>query len=254
MTPTLHAKLRAARSPRMLVMLLVLVAAGAVFARLGIWQLDRALQRGEAAAQAEAQEAAAAPAADLTDVLEPQTTFTSDLVARHVTTSGQFEVDQLIVVGRYQDGEPGVLALAPFRVADTGAVLAVVRGWAPSAADVAPAPTGEVELTGWLQAGEAVGAGFDGDTTDAISPAELVNRWGGPTYTAYLVLEAPQQDGLTMLPAPGRLSSGIDWRNLGYALQWWLFGLFAVALWWRMVGDEARDRAQRDAVAPDPVG
>lgn len=228
----------------MLVLLAVFLIAAAVFARLGAWQLDRALARGEARAQAEVAATASAPAEDLGEVLAPQTTFTSDLVARHITTVGEFEGDQVVVLGRYHDGEQGVLALAPFRVADTGALLAVVRGWAATVDEISPAPTGDVTLTGWLQAGEAVGEGFEGDTTDAVSPAELVNRWGGPIYTGYLVLESPTQTGLAMLEPPGRPDAGVDWRNLGYALQWWLFGLFAVALWWRMVGDEAREIVQ----------
>ncbi len=109
-----------------------------------------------------------------------------------------------------------------------------------------PAPS---TLVGWLHVGEAAGAtGLPDGQTDAISPAELVNRWGGPIYTGYLVLESvdpgpgPRSGPDGPEPVPG--AGGVDWRNLGYALQWWMFGIFAVALWWRMVGDEASVQAE----------
>jgi DNA-binding transcriptional regulator of glucitol operon len=40
-----------------------------------------------------------------------------------------------------------------------------------------------------------------------------------------------------------------DWQNYGYALQWWLFGGFAVFLWVKLILDEL-DPARLDARAP----
>ena len=34
-----------------------------------------------------------------------------------------------------------------------------------------------------------------------------------------------------------------DIQNFGYAIQWWLFTAFALALWWRALRDAARRRA-----------
>src|SRR5690554_3901927 len=64
--------LRTACSPRMLLLLVLLLGAAAVCARLGIWQLDRAELRGEAAAKAEQTELVDAPPEPLVDVLAPQ--------------------------------------------------------------------------------------------------------------------------------------------------------------------------------------
>lgn len=264
MTITARDRLRAGARPRMIAILVGLLALSAVFARLGVWQLDRALAKGEArAAEAAAATADAAPV-DLDAALLPQTTFTSDLMGRHVTTTGTFGDDQLLVPGRTHAGQEGALVLTPLRVDSTGAVLPVVRGWVSSVDDpaaTAPPPAGEVTVVGWLQVGEAAGqGGLPDGQTDAISPAELVNRWGGPTYSGYLVLDtvdAQQASGLVPLGYPARDGGGVDWRNLGYALQWWLFGLFAVVLWWRMLGDEAREAAESGAGAgadgPDPA-
>ena len=38
-----------------------------------------------------------------------------------------------------------------------------------------------------------------------------------------------------------------DWQNYGYAFQWWLFGGFAVFLWWRWCRDEMAPRLPSEA-------
>jgi cytochrome oxidase assembly protein ShyY1 len=226
--------LRTARSPRMIGLLVLLLAIAAVCGRLGMWQLDRARQ--DAAQRPDLPVAVAG----LVEVLEPQATFPGELAGRVVTVRGTFAADE-VVVTRQLDGVPGVLVVTPLVVGETGAVLAVVRGWAPDAARAAevPAPPGVVEVRGRLEPGEAA-RGADGQT--AISPAQLVNRWGGPIYSGYLVLEEvspAQEPGLELVPAP-EPATGFDLQNLAYAVQWWLFGGFAVLLWLRMVRDEAR--------------
>ncbi len=233
----------------MLVLLVILLSAAGVCARLGVWQLDRAVQRGELAAAAAAAEASTADPLALTEVLAPQTSFPSGLVAHTVTASGTFEDGQLLVAGRVHDGVDGVLLLSPLRVTATGAVLPVVRGWVPdlAAADGLTAPAGTVEVTGYLQVGEAAGqGGSPSGQIDAISPAELVNLWSGPIYSGYLVLSevTPAQQGpITLLDAPSTGGgAGLNLQSLSYALQWWLFGGFALLLWARMVRDGTQDR------------
>lgn len=242
---------RTARSPRMLGILLVLLAIAAVCARLGVWQLDRAQ---ESARQAEAAEAAeAADAVPLADVLAPQATFTGAADRRLVVAQGRFDAGEVLVPGRERDGATGLLVVTPFVVDGTGATLAVVRGWVPEAADAVdvPAPAGAATVTGVLQVGEP--AHDDVDLPEgqvaAVSPAALVNRWGGPVYTGYLVLTdvEPAQGGLLAAPLPEPPSGAWDLQNLAYAAQWWLFGGFAIALWVRLVRDEARRSVEPDA-------
>ncbi|HWS58291.1 MAG TPA: SURF1 family protein [Actinotalea sp.] len=247
------AYLRTARSPRMLVLLVLLLGAAAVCGRLGVWQLDRAAERGAARAQAVAEEAAGTPPVPITQVLDPQVSFTGDLTGRAVAAAGTFGADELLVPGRALDGRTGLLVLTPFTVEGTSATLAVVRGWVTDAeaAEGSPAPPGRVELTGYLQAGEAGGSGSDlpDGQVEAISPAELVNRWGGPMYSGYLVLsgaEPAQDPSLALLGAPSVTGGGPALQNLAYALQWWIFGAFAVALWVRLVRDEARAAVEDD--------
>lgn len=247
--------LRTAASGRMVLLLVLLLGAAAVCARLGVWQLDRAQLRGGATEAARIEATLAAEPDPLAEVLAPQSAFPGELVGEKVQAVGRFEADELLVPGRVLDGRTGYLVLSPLRVDVAGEpVLAVVRGWVPDVATgqaVRPAPSGSVEVTGYLQSGEAGSStGLPAGQVDAVSPAELVNRWGGPAYSAYLVLsevEPAQDPVIALLPVPTLAGGGLNVQNLAYALQWWIFGGFAVLLWVRMVRDETR--AQREDLA-----
>ena len=251
---------RAAVRPRMLGLLVVLLAAAAVCGRLGAWQLERAEVRGAASAAREAARVVTADPEPLADLLVPGQTFAGDLVARKVVVTGTFDDDEtLLVTGRAHDGRTdGYLVLTPLRVSTAGgtAVLPVVRGWSPTE-QVAAAPAGDVEVVGWLQVAEAAGERVVDGRTDAISAAQLLAAWGGPIYTGYLVVQTSVPadpaavDGLEGLAPPTRAGSGLNVQNLAYAAQWWIFGLFAVGLWWRLVRDEAAGHP--GVPEPDPA-
>ncbi len=239
---------RVARRPRMLGLLAIFLAAATVCGLLGAWQLDRARQRGEAAVrQRQAQLAAAAPV-PLASVLAPQTTFGGDLVGRTVSVTGTYEAGgQLLVTGRALAGVTGDLVLTPLRVGSGpgAAVLPVVRGWIPAGSAPDAPPAGTVSLVGYLQAGESSGAGISAGSTDAISPAELLHVWRGPIWTGYLVLassDPAQSPGTALLGPPTPTQASPNLQNLLYAGEWFLFGGFAVFLWWRAVLDEAHGR------------
>ncbi|UZN02169.1 SURF1 family protein [Cellulomonas sp. S1-8] len=248
-TPT--SLLRAAVRPRMLGLLVVLLAAAAVCARLGVWQLERAEVRGAASAEREAARVVTADPDPLADLLAPGQTFAGDLVARKAVVTGTYDDDAtLLVTGREHDGSTdGYLVLTPLRVptADGTAVLPVVRGWSATP-DIAAAPAGDVDVVGWLQVAEEAGAPVVDGRTDAISSAQLVSVWGGPVYTGYLVVQTSDPvdpaaaGGLEGLDPPTRAGAGLNIQNLAYAAQWWIFGLFAAGLWWRLVRDEAAGR------------
>lgn len=256
--------LRAATRPRMIGLLVVLLLAAGVCGRLGAWQLDRAEIRGASAAARELAAQQAEPAQDLGDVLTPQTAFTGGLVGRQVVARGTYEPDgQLLVVQRVLDDRVGYLVLTPLRVSDStpssgssggtavtddAPVLPVVRGWVETLEDAAllAVPTGEVTVTGYLQASEGSVTGtLPAGQIDAISSAELLGRWDGPIWTAYVVLsdvepaDPAHAAGLEFVPAPTRSGSGLNIQNLAYAAQWWIFGGFALFVWVRLVRDEA---------------
>ncbi|MDM7854254.1 SURF1 family protein [Cellulomonas alba] len=235
--------LRAAVRPRMLGVLVLLLLAAAVCGRLGAWQLDRAHVRGAAAEERRTERLEGAPAAALADVLRPQQSFTGEMAGRKVAATGTYDAaGQLLVTHRPHDGRTGYLVLTPLRTSG-GAVLPVVRGWVASPAEAGAPPAGQVDVTGFLEASEAAGEGTADGRTDAISSAELLNSWGGPIYTGYVQLasSSPAQDpDLDVVPPADRPGTGLNLQNLLYAAQWWVFGVFAIVLWLRVVRDEAR--------------
>lgn len=248
----------------MIALLLIFLIAAAGCARLGIWQIDRAQEKGELAEKQAAIEAAEEGPEGLGVLLTPQTSFSGNLVGRTAWVEGTYEDDQYLVPDRVLNGSDGFLVLTPLRVSDDGTngeswadlsgppVLAVVRGWVPADTDLDdPAlavPTGVVRLTGYLQAGEAAADDLDfpEGQIGAVSTAELANFWGSPIYSGYLVEKtsdpaaiSPDDGGPAPLPRPTIAGGdGLDLRNAFYALQWFVFGGFAVLLWIRLVRDE----------------
>lgn len=263
--PTPRAFIRAALTPRMLALFVLLAVAAVVCVRLGSWQLDRASERAQQLADAEAAALARAEPTELLSVLTPQSTFTGAAENRRVVTRGTYDADgQLLVADRHYEGVAGYGVVAPLWVeVESGrrAVLPVLRGWVADPTHVPPPPRGEVEVIGLLRPSEAI------DTADAppgqlagISAAELLNRWGGPIWTGYLLLESsdppeagPQAGGLTPLPRPAELPAGLNIQNLAYAIQWWIFGGFAALIWFRAVRDDARGVSRGPHPPPSPT-
>jgi cytochrome oxidase assembly protein ShyY1 len=146
-----------------------------------------------------------------------------------------------------------------------GAWLPVVRGWVPTpdhpATAPGRAPSGTVRLEGVLQpddapVDDAVSAADQAAQAEpakapqrlrALDAAELVNLWGAPIYNGFLVLTA-EQGARTVeaqperVPPPGAQPGGLAWRNVAYAVQWWVFAGFALVLWWKMVRQDAEER------------
>ncbi len=268
----------------MLGLLVLLLAAAAVCVRLGAWQLDRASVRGEEQAEAEHQAVLDQDVRPLEDVLTPQTTFHADQLGVPVEVTGEYRADQQVyVTGRSVDGQDAVLVVTALWVNQgphAGAMIPVLRGWIdPGDVDIAgdeaePAgqetarvlevPDGEQRVTGWLRDSEqAQPAGTADNVVGSISSAELAGLWGGPTWSGYLVefTEEPggaradvSPTGLRHAPPPGQAeSTGLNLQNLAYAVEWVVFGGFALALWGRMLRDDVRGRRE-DAELARPDG
>lgn len=262
----LRTALRPANIGLLFLMLVVAVVCGA----LANWQWDRAQSGLRAQEQDQAlQQVAAVP---LQSLIDPQETFTTEAQTRPVSVEGSFDPDrQALVPNRVIDGAEATIILTAFVVPQedgTEAVLPVARGWVSDASDpaVAAVPEGPVRLEGWLQVSEVSQLGrIDEQHIGEISSPLLVNEWGGPIYTGYLAqsVAAVPLDGQTLPDASAspmerpqtKHEQGLDIQNLGYAVQWIVFGAFFVYLWWRTVRDQylaERDEARDRLLAADP--
>ena len=253
--------LRVLLRPRMLALHLAGVVAVTAAVLLGLWQYH-AWETGRDLASRDLANARALP---LNRVLSPDGVFPGDQVGRPVTFSGRWVPGATVTVtDRRLGGRIGVWAVTPVAVcaadqdcARSSAIL-VVRGWAPDRDAVPPPPRGRVDLTGWLQPGE--GAGLpDPNPTDRVLPelrvASVIQFVHQDLYGGYVIARSgassPGLERVTpaALPQPDNTTK---LRNLLYAGEWWIFGGFAVFLWWRWARDEVdRAAAAEEAAAPE---
>lgn len=235
--------------PKWLGLLAVLVAIMVSFTFLGLWQLSVAR---DDALKAELESAASRPVVPLTSVIAPHQPFTADLSGRPVTATGRYDAaGQVLVVDRRLDDVGGSWVVTPLVVDGTGARLAILRGFLPGdpatqGSGPAPAADGPVTVTGTLAPAESPTTTStplaDGQLA-SVDLARLVNEWDGSIYNAFAFAtsETPDQtDGTLARVPPPPLPSGLTWRNAAYAVQWWVFALFAAWMWWRMVRDDHR--------------
>ncbi len=258
--------LRTLLKPRWLGLSGLLVLLLVAFTLLGLWQLSVARDEGRKVA---VEEAPRRPVAALTSVLTPHGEFPATASGRRVAAVGSYDAaGQVLVVGRRLDGAPGYWVVTPLVVTDTGARLAVLRGFVRTAQAPAPTTTGEVTVLGSIAPGESPGSSaspLPAGQLPSVDLGHLVNVWDGSIYNAFLfaISEAPDASGagpvgssatggIERVPPPS-VPSGLTLRNAAYALQWWVFGLFAVWMWWRMVReDHQRDAARRRGPEPEP--
>lgn len=256
--------LRTALSPKWLGLLALVIAVMVGFALLGRWQLDVAQEKGLAEAT---REAAARPPAPLTQVMSPGAAFPADGLDRRVTLSGEYVASQqVLVAGRKLGDRTGYWVVAPLRVEGAAPVagqppaIPILRGFITDPAAAPSPPAGRVALTGTLAQSEPSPDQFRPMPTGQVQTLNvpvLLNRWGGELYNAFVFLDVqdpPTTDAaLTVVPPPVSGVGQVNWRNLGYALQWFFFAAFALYMWWRMVREDAHARTLVLAPAEAPV-
>lgn len=234
---------------------------------LGLWQYDAWEQRRAD----EARDVTTVEPTPLADVMGPDDPFPGDSVGRPVVLEGRWVPGRtLYVSGRQQDDAEGYWAVTPLAIGGPDApALMVVRGWAPDLDSVPAAPRGHAEFVAWLQPPEGTGE-VDEDPEDDVLPqlriADALRYVDRDLYGAYAVVadrvaegdwphdETAVNDGtqglehaaLDQLPKVSRFTA---LRNLFYAIEWWVFALFAAFIWWRWARDELQREEERVEVA-----
>ncbi|WP_243075782.1 SURF1 family protein [Microbacterium sp. SS28] len=228
-------------------LVLCLVVAG-VFAWLGQWQLSRAIDTNPLPPGATEE------VRPIGDVVEPGEYLPEPLVGQRVEASGSWiPGDFLVVSSRYNDGEEGYWVTGQLRIDGAAAPtsLAVAIGWAATPEDAQAAvdaferdAAGPVTVVGRLVSDEGPATpprGADPQTMTRMSPAAHLSQWhdieGLEVYRPYLASEAALAPLDDIHSPPPEESSGINWLNIFYAIEWAVFAGFAFYLWYRLARD-----------------
>jgi surfeit locus 1 family protein len=233
---TARPPLRAWLSPGLIGLHVLGVVALTVCVLMGLWQAG-VYDNRQKDEQADKREV---PRVALTQLWTPDEPFSGVLNHRPVTIEGSFAptADQIWVTGKEQRGRTGAWLLAPLQVAG-GDTMLVVRGWSARTGSFPEVPAGTVEIKAVLEPGEASAAAFDKTerSIGSVRIPSLINELSYDLYSGFAISEDAQASGgLDLVPPPQ--PSDVPWttglKNLAYALQWWVFGLFAAFMWWRM--------------------
>jgi cytochrome oxidase assembly protein ShyY1 len=241
-----------ARRPKWIRALIAALFVAGVFAALGQWQLQRAID------EATVVERDTENAVPLASVATPQALTTTDSSGRMVEVACGFVAGDDVVVGPRPTREgSGYWLLRHCQTAE-GASLAVAVGWAPQAdalQRITPPPAQpEVVLVGrYVPSESPQQSDFRSGEVSAIAVAELINLWEnpGPVYGGYLVLASAPEGLLTIGTEAPPTDRQLNWLNLFYAAEWVIFAGFAIYLWYRLVKDEwLRELEEAHSVAP----
>ncbi len=208
-----------------------LVAAGVMVA-LGLWQLQVFEAQGAADAQARAQQ----PPVSLVAVA-PAGRQVGDAYGRTVTFSGTYDPKAQLLVPL---GAAGYRVLTAAVLSD-GSAVAVVRGVVPGP-DAPPPPAGNHQQQGiFLPPEPGNNLAVPQGQISSVRIALLAQKWPYRLVPGYVTLTAAAATQQRLDPATVPLPpSGGRLRNGAYAIQWWVFAAFAIAMSIKMARDMGR--------------
>lgn len=216
----------------------------AITARLGFWQLSRAVQKQEIQASIDAR--ALLPVLDDV-VLQPGGAPTSDaeLLYRRVALHGRW-LDQATVYldNRQMGGKQGFYVLTPLQLVPSGVTVVVQRGWVQrnfndrAALPALVTPQGTVQVEGRIAPAPGAlyefGTAQPGRIRQNLDLGRFAHELGLPLASYTVQQTAPAAPGLLRdWPA---IDAGVA-KHQGYAVQWFaisglIIGLFA---WFQLV-------------------
>jgi len=250
-----------ARRPRWIAGLFLCLAIAAIFALLGQWQIARSIDEGAVLVR---ETEIVVP---LAHVAQPQAPVTSLAAGQRVSATGEFTDDYLLLAGRLNGGEQGYWVISHLVESGTAASLAVATGWAPTveaATTIVDELMASESLSGMTVTGRFLPSeapqedDFENGIQNSLSVAAIINQWQTEpdgVYGGYLILDGDSLATLTgsttaqltvIDSAPPSAEVRLNWLNVFYAIEWVVFAVFAVFLWFRLVRD-AYQREQEDA-------
>lgn len=206
---------------------------------LGLWQMQVFEDRGDRVAQ---ERASAAPI-ELLPLIPPDGTM-GDVLGRPVTVSGTYDPALQVVV---VDADGTRRLMSGLLLAD-GRVLPVVRGVVDGSSHPAPPPGTQVETGVFLPSEPGDPRAVGADELSSVRLPALAQRWPQQLTPGFVTLSEPEAAEQGLRPATVALpdENGAI-RNLGYAVQWWVFAVFVVVMAWAIT------RSMRPKDDIDPV-
>lgn len=250
--------------PRWILSLILALALASVFVLLSQWQFS------ESEGQAPPPVTSTEQVKPLTEVFEPGVPLFKTEADQRVSTVGAFVPGtQLLIPGRLQDNRKGLWVVNAFAVSNAPAsadgvatVIPVVRGWVPGVED-APGEPGlaKAAVVGRLLPTEAPVAGeMPQGQVATLSVAQLINIWDRPSYSGFISATNVTFAGQDATPVgnlehvevgPQPQETPVNWLNIFYAIEWFVFAGFAFFLWWRLVADDYRRELEDAADAAE---
>ena len=245
-----------ARRPKWIGGLLFALAVAVVFALLGQWQLERTFTVIEPEEENE-------QVFVLNQIATPGAALTAEAANVLVSTNIMLDQSNLYIVSNrlQQSGEEVVAGY--WLIANSGALLAdndttgsltVAIGFSESLPEIEKArvelqesmlPQAFLESTGRYLQTEAPVQSPQPDKPflfGSLSLAQLVNLYSDDpveSFAGFLALDADPGLGLERIDLPPQeVGTQVNWLTLFYAVEWVLFGGFAIFLWWRLVQDQ----------------
>ena len=207
------------------------VVLGALFVRLGLWQLDRRSE-GRAINERMSSQLRRAPV-PITGLLAD-----TDAVNRQATVMGMPDLaNEVVVTGRSRNGSPGVHIFTPVRLPGRDTAVLVNRGWvySPDAKSVDLNRWRETRttFTGFTQrlvnvepTGPAARASPATQAIRVLSHPGIARLLPYPVSALYLVA----RDSAAGDSVPVRIAAPVlsDGPHLSYAIQWFAFAAIAL--------------------------
>lgn len=210
----------------------------ATFARLGLWQLDRAAEKVETqrAMEIESRTNAAAiesiPAGHLHRA-------NPELQNRHVSLQGEYVNERtILLLAEFFDGMIGYGVVTPFRLASNNQLVLVSRGWATAILPPDTPPqlqpvSGPVDITAQIYVPPENARILSSQVDASVWPLrmrsldmEVIAEILGEPLFPYEVRLTAEQDGTLVRHWPA-VNADVN-QNLSYAVQWFSFGLLVL--------------------------
>ena len=239
---------RAARSAMSLSLIALFVALGvAALTALGVWQLERRVQKLDLIDRV-AQRSAAAPIATPGPAAWPRITEVSDGY-RRVRATGRFLGDGEVLVKAVTALGGGFWVLTPLRTSDGFTVLVnrgfVLSEWRDGPAAKARA-AGEITMTGLLRTSEPKGAFLHANDAAAerwySRDVKAIGAARGLRDLAPYFIDADASANLNEFPRGGLTVIAFHNNHLLYAMTWFALALMLLAGGLAVARDEWRIR------------